>query len=367
MRTPILLFFLFIFSTRLSSQQLPVLTDSDMVSPNDLGKKIGWCKIKLDASFNRTSDEKLAKYECYQFSAQKKFFTNHFFDKKDNRKKIFHASGEQDLKLLSGTLDYFDSRDHLVYRLVFQKGFIVKEYDCRNWIRKKRQTGRVRSVLEYLPYHKQQEFFACTFDRSELLDEWGYGMNNGKTFLENWSLCKPLSPLLEEGEGWLRDSYETWDYFIGFDSAGQDGKNSLIIRSLEDKPEGVGRIYQNFDAEKYRGKRVRMSGYIKTDIVKGWAGFRLDAYMPGVKEPVVTDHMYDRVVKGTSGWTKYDLVIDIPADASLIQLGMQLEGSGSAWFDNITFDIVDDTVPVTSKMENVKPLNKEPENLDFEK
>jgi hypothetical protein len=369
MRTPILLFFVCVSFTDIFSQQLPTLTDSDMVSQSDFGKKTGWCKIKLDASFNKTSDEKLVKYECYQFSGEKELTTVRYFKKKDRHKKVFHADpGQVDSKLLNGTLDYLDARDHITYRLVFREGLIVKEYDCRNWIRRKKQPGRVRIVTEYVPYKKQLEYFACVFNGElNAVTSWGHEVNNGKAYVPDWSRCKYLSPLMNMGEGWLRDSKETWDYSIHFDSISHSGRSSVIIHSLENRPEGAGRIYQNFDADKYRGKRVRMSGYIKSDIAKGWAGFRLDAYMPGVKEPVVTDHMYDREVKGKTEWTKCELVLDIPADASLIQLGMQMEGTGTAWFDDVIFEIVDDTVPVTSKMENVKPVNKEPVNLDFEK
>jgi hypothetical protein len=196
---------------------------------------------------------------------------------------------------------------------------------------------------------------------------WGHEVSTGKSYVPEWSSAKELSPLLEVGEGWKRDSHETWDYFIGFDSISQSGKSSLVIHSLENKPEGVGRIFQNFNAEKYRGKRVRVSGYIRTNLTNGWAGFRLDVFMPGVKDAVASDHMYDREVKGRTAWTKYELVLDIPVDASFIQLGMQLEGTGSAWFDEITFEVLDDSVPVTEKIKGVQPVNKEPVNLDFEK
>lgn len=55
-------------------------------------------------------------------------------------------------------------------------------------------------------------------------------------------------------------------------------------------------------------------------------------------------------------------------NASLIAYGALLNGAGQIWFDNITFEIVDDNVPTTGSVNGKKSVTQdEPANLDFEK
>jgi hypothetical protein len=78
--------------------------------------------------------------------------------------------------------------------------------------------------------------------------------------------------------------------------------------------------------------------------------------------------MGDRPIKGTTSWTKYDIVLDVPDNASQIAYGALLEGTGQIWFDNIAIEIVDDSVPTTGFQNGKKSAKQnEPTNLDFEK
>jgi hypothetical protein len=78
--------------------------------------------------------------------------------------------------------------------------------------------------------------------------------------------------------------------------------------------------------------------------------------------------MSDRPIKGSTGWTKYEIVLDVPNNASLIAYGALLSGTGQIWFDNITFEIVGDNIPITGSVNGKKSATQvEPTNLDFEK
>jgi hypothetical protein len=46
--------------------------------------------------------------------------------------------------------------------------------------------------------------------------------------------------------------------------AGQDGKNAATIKSIEKSIKGFGTLMQNCLPGKYAGKRVRMSGFMKS-------------------------------------------------------------------------------------------------------
>jgi hypothetical protein len=61
-------------------------------------------------------------------------------------------------------------------------------------------------------------------------------------------------------------------------------------------------------------------------------------------------------------------VVDVPRNASRISYGALLGETGQIWFDNITFEIVDQTVPTTGIFKRNKSTSlPEPTNLDFEK
>ncbi|MCW3083923.1 MAG: hypothetical protein JWP12_1289 [Bacteroidetes bacterium] len=173
-------------------------------------------------------------------------------------------------------------------------------------------------------------------------------------------------------EGWFKAGDKPQSYDMGIDKgAGQDGKNTATIKSIEPKIKGFGTLMQNCLPDKYIGKRVRMSGFLKTKDVSGWSGFWLRVDQSNTTEILSFDNMHDgakdRSVKGTTDWTKYEIVLDIPAAASNLAYGALLSGTGQVWFDNIKFEIVDNTVPVTGKEWDTKIPQNEPANLDFEK
>ena len=63
---------------------------------------------------------------------------------------------------------------------------------------------------------------------------------------------------------------------MGIDrGAGKDGKNAATIKSNTKKIEGFGTLMQNCLPDNYLGKRVRMSGMMKTKDVSYWSGFWL--------------------------------------------------------------------------------------------
>lgn len=170
---------------------------------------------------------------------------------------------------------------------------------------------------------------------------------------------------------WYADGGNPDQYDMGIDiGAGQDGGNAATIKSKfkKDNYEIGGTLMQQCKADKYLGKRVRMSGYMKTENVKGWAAFwfRADA---SDGEHLAFDNMVDRYIKGTTGWTKYDIVLDVPANASTLFYGGLLGGAGQIWFDNIRFEIVDNTVSTTGTFKFSEKekgiILSEPSNLDF--
>ena len=150
------------------------------------------------------------------------------------------------------------------------------------------------------------------------------------------------------------------------------GKASGSIKSGENA-ENFASLTQGFNAQKYRGKRLRLTAYVKSDNLEDWAGLwmRVDGK---TKAALAFDNMMERPVKGTTDWTKYEVVLQIPQEAEEIYFGFLVAGKGHAWVDDFTFDTVGDDVKETGqKLEGqdrqgglTPGLPDEPTNLNFE-
>jgi len=174
--------------------------------------------------------------------------------------------------------------------------------------------------------------------------------------------------------GWFAAGSDPKSYDMGTDQgAGQDGKNAATIKSIDKEIKGFGTLMQQCMPGKYLGKRVKMTGYMKTADVQSWAGFWLRVDQKGSQQPLSFDNMYNgksnRSITGTTSWTKYEIVLDVPAEASNIAYGALLNGTGQIWFDNLSFEIVDNSVPTTGSGPNdaTKSTLGEPTNLNFQK
>jgi hypothetical protein len=162
-------------------------------------------------------------------------------------------------------------------------------------------------------------------------------------------------------KGWWAANSD--QYRLGVDmSVLREGKPSAVIESIVPEPAGFIAFNQTFSAENYRGKRIRLAGYIKTQDVAKWSGFwlRADDAKGGI---VAFDNMQNRGVAGTADWTRAEIVLDVPVDAEALFFGLILEGKGKAWMNGLSFEVVNSSVPVTTPK---KPeLPKAPMNLDF--
>lgn len=88
--------------------------------------------------------------------------------------------------------------------------------------------------------------------------------------------------------------------------------------------------------DNYDGKKITLSGYIKTEnVAGGYAGLwmKID---PGI----AYDDMSTKKLVGTTDWTKYEITLDMsPVETKNIVIGGILEGNGKAWFDDLEVTI----------------------------
>jgi hypothetical protein len=148
-----------------------------------------------------------------------------------------------------------------------------------------------------------------------------------------------------------------------------EGKPSLRIHSTPAiSPQGEANAATGFFAEHYRGKRVRFSAALKSADVSRWCGLWLGVEAASAKAGEKAarlrfDNMRNRPVKGTTAWTRYQIVVDVPPEASDITLGFFLVGPGTVWMAKPSFEVVGNDVAITSS--TGKNLPPEPQ-LDLD-
>jgi len=138
------------------------------------------------------------------------------------------------------------------------------------------------------------------------------------------------------------------------------GSNSAFIRAKPDNNQGFGSLMQSVDAAAYQGKRVRFSGYLRSQGAgKGSLWMRVDG---ADKKPAAFDNMDDRALQGDTPWKQVAVVLDVPDNARDIAFGVLLENKGQVWADGLKFEVVGKDVPTTG---GDHALSRAPVNLDF--
>lgn len=134
---------------------------------------------------------------------------------------------------------------------------------------------------------------------------------------------------------WNNNKYYANGYLFSLDSLTVvDGKYSV---SLEYNTGEVGFSTWSFIIpNSYKGKRITLSGYIKTENVQyGYAGLWMR-----IDPNVALDNMSTHGAKGTTDWKKYSITLDLKPEATeKIVIGGILTGKGKAWFDNFSLKI----------------------------
>jgi len=140
---------------------------------------------------------------------------------------------------------------------------------------------------------------------------------------------------------------------------------------------GFGVLDQSVPAEAFRGRRVRYSGYVRTqDVREGWVGLWMG--VNGHEGMLFFDNMQtsNRAIVGTTDWKEYEIILDVPTEAMAIGFGVILSGKGTAWVDDLALAPVGDADPGVApglfhvrgeyEVTWVSGLTPEPGNLAFE-
>jgi hypothetical protein len=169
----------------------------------------------------------------------------------------------------------------------------------------------------------------------------------------------------EVPHGWFANIPAPGDFSVATDNGvTYQGHPSVSISSKKPDPTGFAGFNQSISAKDYKGKRVRLSAYLRTRDVTGdgsrgahvW--FRVDG--PNQKM-LGFDNMDTRPVKGSTEWTKYEIVLDVPSESIGLAYGSFLNGSGTSWVASFRLEVVSDAVLATNN------LLLHPTNLNFDR
>ncbi len=147
---------------------------------------------------------------------------------------------------------------------------------------------------------------------------------------------------------WSLGGTGTSQYQSGFDaSTSCSGGASLHLASSTATGSDFGEMgHAKTPGPSWLGQRLRLSGFIQSSAVTGWAGLwmRVDS---ATQTAIAFDNMQCRPITGTKGWAQYQVVLDVPVDADRVTYGILLSDQGEVWLDGVSLDVVDDCVPTT--------------------
>jgi hypothetical protein len=106
---------------------------------------------------------------------------------------------------------------------------------------------------------------------------------------------------------------------------------------------------------------LRFSAAARSEAVETMAGLWMRVGGPD-GALLAFDNMRDRPIVGSTGWTYYAIVLDVPPKAEVISFGLLLVAAGQVWMSDVHLDVVGEEVPVT----DIISLQELPVNLKFE-
>jgi bifunctional DNase/RNase len=153
------------------------------------------------------------------------------------------------------------------------------------------------------------------------------------------------------------------------------GRNSLAITLHRPFTHGSSGIlhYGGPIAEHYRGQRVRLSAYVKTERMHqpdltfhlSWPTDKIDTLMGTKARASCLTHSHIVAYAGESSWARHEMVINVPQQAQSFSFDLGTKEQGKLWLDGIELAVVDNSVALTGTL--LRPPSPQPLNLDFSK
>jgi len=144
-------------------------------------------------------------------------------------------------------------------------------------------------------------------------------------------------------KGWYKACRFPNRYDIKWDSVNSySGKKSISLQTKgKDSIVGFGNVSSSIKAEKYLGKTIKVSTYIKSENIVHYVGIWIRVDNEN-KKMLNYENTYNSAIKGNSDWTFHETIIKVPNRAEHIFFGVVLNGKGKYWFDDFKIEIISD-------------------------
>jgi hypothetical protein len=172
--------------------------------------------------------------------------------------------------------------------------------------------------------------------------------------------------------GWHISGANARGYDTGIDPTQYQGHRVAYLKAKALDTKSFGTLMQGFRADDYVGRQVRFSAMLKAEDVANWAGLwmRIDkrANALASRKILAIDNMQNRAVRGTEDWNSYQVVLDVPNEATEIYFGVVLNGPGNVLMTEPNIEIVGrDYQPIVKPTSASQPIPFGPTNLDFDR
>jgi hypothetical protein len=152
----------------------------------------------------------------------------------------------------------------------------------------------------------------------------------------------PLSP------NWHAGGPQNDKFLAGVDPT-TDGHDAQFLLNKAGDPNAVGVLSQGIAAQPYLGQRVRFRARLRTRDLSNWGGLWMRVDGSDGKR-LAFYNSQDKPIKGTAEWQERSVVLDVPANAAWILVGVIGAGTGQIWMEPLAFETVGREVPVDDFM-----------------
>ena len=215
--------------------------------------------------------------------------------------------------------------------------------------------------IAFFASFNSQEAFSRAFKKTYRLAPGEY-----RRIMRSISFKQEEGFMMQEMNGWFLSGSHPHQYKMGIDrQVVHTGNASGYLHSqFVTEAEEFATMMQQFKADKFLGKRLKLSCFIKCEDVVQFAGawMRVDDQLGDVLQ---FDNMGNRPIKGTLDWNYYSIVLDVPSRSQTISFGVLLQGKGKLWVNQFQFEEVPETY-ATTNLEIMPELLDEPVNLSFD-
>ncbi len=237
-----------------------------------------------------------------------------------------------------GTREFFQLKHRMLEYLATEMGFSIFSIEAN--------MPEAYRLNDYVlngngdPAKLLRGMYFWTWDTEEVLDmiKWMREFNKsgkGRVEFTGFDMQTPTVALEI-----ARDFLRPWDEgYVAKDAF----KKAVTMATAPPRGSGFGVATATFPVADAIGKKVKFSGWIKTEnVTRGYAGlwWRVDGPMEGDRPKMLAfDNMAARGPKGTTDWTQYVIELPVAEDATNINFGALFPGDGTAWFDGLKIEL----------------------------